>query len=102
MYLFVGMIMLMEFNWFLAIGLFFASILLDAVFALYTLAVVKKNAMAAANLTVLTYMLEAAGIVSYVKNLWYLIPVAAGAFVGTYFIVKREANMGKRRTKRKK
>ncbi len=81
----------MEFNWLLAIGLFFASILLDAVFALYTIAVVKNQPFKTASMSVLCYLIAAVGVVNYVQNRWYLIPLSAGAFVGSYAIVKREA-----------
>lgn len=80
----------MEFNWLLAFGLFIASSLLDAIFALYTVAIIDTKPLKAANLSLLTYILEAAGVVNYVKNKWYLIPLALGAFVGSYIVVKRE------------
>jgi hypothetical protein len=81
----------MEFNWLVAVGLFFAATLLDAIFALYTVAVVNTNPMRAANLSFLTYTLEAVGVVNYVNNKWYLAPLACGAFVGSYAVVKWEA-----------
>ncbi|MDB5161450.1 MAG: hypothetical protein JWO96_830 [Candidatus Saccharibacteria bacterium] len=81
----------MEFNWLQAIGLFFASLALDAVFALYTIAVIKSKALHAAYMSVLTYVLGAVGIVSYVHNKWYIVPLSAGAFTGSYAIVKYEA-----------
>lgn len=82
----------MEFNWFLAIGLFFAATFLDAIFALYTVAVIKTQPFRAASLSFLTYTLEAVGVVNYVNNGWYLVPLAIGAFVGSYAVVKRESN----------
>lgn len=81
----------MEFNWFLAIGLFFAATLLDAVFALYTVAVINTQPFRAASLSFFTYTLEAIGVVNYVKNEWYLVPLAFGAFAGSYAVVKWEA-----------
>jgi len=86
----------MEFNWLAAIGLFFVSVALDAVFALYTVAIVKHQPFLASTMSLTTYLLSAIGIVSYVKNKWYLIPLATGAFVGTYLIVKREALKNKK------
>lgn len=81
----------MEFNWFIACGLFFAATLLDAVFALYTVAVINTKPLRAASLSFFTYTLEAVGVVNYVKNEWYLVPLAIGAFVGSYAVVKWEA-----------
>jgi type IV secretory pathway VirB3-like protein len=81
----------MDFNWMTAIGLFFASLLLDAVFALYIVAVNKGQSILAATLSLITYLLMAVGIVSYVENKWYIVPLALGAFVGSYIIVERES-----------
>jgi hypothetical protein len=80
----------MEFNWLLAIGLFVAASLLDAIFALYTVAVINTQPFRAASLSFFTYMLEAVGVVNYVENKYYLVPLALGAFAGSYVIVKRE------------
>jgi hypothetical protein len=82
----------MEFNWLGAIGLFFAALVLDAVFALYTVAVVKSKALTAASMSFLTYLLSAVGILSFVNDKWYVLPLGLGAFVGSYIVVKYEAN----------
>ena len=90
----------MHFNIFLALGLFVAASFLDAVFALYTVAVVNLKPYRAASLSFLTYMLEAVGVVNYVKNKWYLIPLALGAYVGSFIIVKWEADKKIRQEKK--
>jgi len=82
----------MDFNWSAAVGLFFASALLDAIFALYIVAVNKGQALLAGTMSLITYLLMVVGIVSYVENKWYIVPLALGAFIGSYIIVKREAN----------
>jgi uncharacterized protein YebE (UPF0316 family) len=81
----------MEFNWLQAIGLFFASFALDAIFALYTVAVMKTKPLQAASWSLLTYLLYAVGLVSFIDNKWYLIPLSVGAFAGAYAVVKYEA-----------
>ncbi len=81
----------MEFNWLIGVGLFFAATLLDAIFALYTVAVINTKPLRAASLSFLTYTLEAVGVVNYVHDKWYLLPLAAGAFSGSYIVVKWEA-----------
>ena len=81
----------MEFNWLAAVGLFVAATLLDAIFALYTVAVINTKPLRAATLSFLTYTLEAVGVVNYVKNEWYLVPLAVGAFTGSYAVVKWES-----------
>ena len=80
----------MHFSWPLAIGLFFVASLLDAIFALYTVSVINTQPFKAASLSFLTYMFEAIGVLNYVENKFYLIPLAFGAFTGSYIIVKWE------------
>jgi hypothetical protein len=86
----------MEISWLVAVGVFFASAALDAVFAIYIVAVGKGQALLAASMSLVTYFLMAVGIVNYVENKWYIVPVALGAFFGTYVIVKREAGKNKK------
>jgi uncharacterized protein YebE (UPF0316 family) len=91
----------MDFNWLSALGLFIASAFLDAVFALYIVAVGKGQAFLAALMSLFTYLLMAVGIVNYVENKWYIVPLSLGAFVGSYVIVKREANKTKNKKRAK-
>lgn len=81
----------MHFSWFIFIGLFVVSIALDAVYAAYTVAIIKSKAAQAATFSLLTYIFGAIGVVSYVENKIYLIPLASGAFIGTYLVVAIEA-----------
>jgi uncharacterized protein YebE (UPF0316 family) len=81
----------MEFSWPLAIGLFLASLVLDAVFALYTVAVIKTQAFRAASLSLATYLLYAIGLLKFIDNNLYIIPLSLGAFAGSYAVVKYEA-----------
>lgn len=80
----------MAFNWLLAFGLFVAATVVDAIFALYTVAVMNTQPFRAASLSFLTYMLEAVSVVSFIENKLYLIPLAFGAFAGSYIVVKWE------------
>jgi len=85
-----------SFNWLGAIGLFFASAALEAIFALYTLAVTKHKALQAATWSLVSYGLLAVGILNFINNKWYVIPLGLGAFAGTYGIVKWETNKKKK------
>lgn len=81
----------MEFNWLGAVGLFFASAALEAIFALYTFAVTKHKALQASTWSLISYGLLAVGILNFINNKWYVIPLALGAFGGTYAVVKWES-----------
>jgi len=85
-----------SFNWLGAIGLFFASAALEAIFALYTLAVTKHKALQAATWSLVSYGLLAVGILNFINNKWYVIPLGLGAFAGTYGIVKCETKKKKK------
>lgn len=81
----------MEFNWLGAVGLFFVSAALDSIFALYTLAVTKHKALEASTWSLVTYFLMALGILNFVHNKWYVVPLALGAFCGTFAAVRWES-----------
>ena len=81
----------MHVNWLVFISLFVVSIALDAVYAAYTVAIIKSKAARAATFSLITYILSAIGIVSYVDNKIYVVPLALGAFIGTYLVVAVEA-----------
>ena len=78
-----------NFNPLLAIGIFVAYILVDDMYAYYTLAVVNRKPITSATVGSLMHFLIAFGILSYVQNYLYIIPLALGSWVGTYLVVKR-------------
>lgn len=77
-----------QFNWGLAILLFFLYIAFDFLYAIYYMYVAKKRAFAASNVSVLMYLLSAFGTISFVHNPWYITSIAIGSFIGTYIAVK--------------
>lgn len=87
-----------HFNLGYSIFLFFAALALDAVFAMYTFSVTKHQSVKAGLLSALIYVLSAVGIVSFVNNKIYVIPLSLGAFFGAFLIVEKE----KRNTKKDK
>lgn len=80
-----------EFNWLLAIGVLLAYLLVDAMYAYYTLSITKRKAIAAATTGALMHFLLALGVLSYVQNYLYIVPIAIGSWIGTYLIMKRES-----------
>lgn len=73
--------------------IFVAYMLVDALYAYYTLQVTKKNPYAAATSGALMYFLLAIGVLNYVQNYLYLIPLALGSWIGTFIVVKRERRL---------
>ncbi|HQU08182.1 MAG: hypothetical protein B7X04_03885 [Parcubacteria group bacterium 21-54-25] len=69
--------------------IFVAYAAVDALYAYYTLQVVQRRPYTAATAGAFMYFLLAIGVLSYVHNILYLIPLAAGSWVGTFFVVRR-------------
>jgi hypothetical protein len=70
-------------------GLIFATyVAVDILYALYIIAVEKRRALAAAAISTVLYSLLAFGVITYSKNPLYLVPLASGAFIGTYLTVR--------------
>ncbi len=67
-----------------------AYILVDGLYAYYTLSVTRLRPLAAATTGFLMHFILAFGVLNYVNNFLYIIPLAFGSFLGTYIIVHRE------------
>ena len=79
-----------SFSWTTAIFIFLAYFFLDMMYVRYTLAVVSKKPVVAANVGSLMYILMAFGIFNYTQNFIYILPVGLGSWLGTYIVVARE------------
>lgn len=73
-----------------AVIIFFTYIIIDILYALYVIFVSRKRAFSAALVSSGIYSLGAFGVVTFSKNPLYLLPLATGAFLGTYLVVKCE------------
>lgn len=92
----------MGFNIYVAIGIFVAYFVIDILYVYYTLYVTHLRAVAAANTSFLIYLIAAIGVINYVSDYLYIIPLVAGAWLGTYVTVeweKRKSGVGKRHRK---
>ena len=78
-----------EFNWTIAIMVFGAYLIIDWLATEYTLAVVELAKLKAANVGALMYVLLAFGVVNYVGDWRYVIPMCMGGWLGTYLSVWR-------------
>ena len=81
-----------SFNFEIALVIFVAYIIVDGMYAYYTLQVTKRNPFSAATTGALMHFILAVGVLSYVQNYLYLIPLALGSWIGTFLIVKKEQN----------
>ena len=71
-----------------AVLVFATYVAVDVLYAAYILAVGERRSVLAAALSAVIYGLLAYGIVTYSTNILYLVPLAAGAFTGTYVTVR--------------
>lgn len=78
----------MDFDWFTAGLIFITYTVIDMLYAKYIIYVNQHRPFSAAVTTAIIYSLLAFGVVSYSKNILYLIPLASGAFLGTYVTVR--------------
>lgn len=74
----------------IALGVFLAYLIVDALYAYYTLAVTQARPAVAATTGAVMHFLLALGVLSYVQNYLYIIPIAIGSWVGTYLVVRHE------------
>jgi len=72
------------------IFLFIVSVIFDVTYTKSVLVIARVKARSAANLSVLMYLLTAYGTINYMHNIFNLIPIIIGAWVGTYYILKHE------------
>ena len=78
-----------DFNFLVAVGVFTAYILVDGMYAYYTLAVVDKRPFVSATIGALIHFLIALGVLSYIQNYLYIIPLAMGSWIGTFLVIKK-------------
>lgn len=76
------------FNWFTAATVFVVYVVFDILYALYVICVSRQQAMAASLISAVLYSLGAYGVMNYLHSAWYLVPLACGAFIGTYIAVR--------------
>lgn len=77
-----------NFSYTTAFMIFSTYVVIDMLYAWYIISVNNRKAFTAAILTSIIYSLLAFGVVSYSKNIFYLIPLASDAFTGTFLMVK--------------
>jgi len=76
-----------DFSWLTAGTIFATYVVIDILYATYIIQVEHRRALAAATISAALYSLLAYGVITYSRNPLYLVPLAAGAWLGTYVTV---------------
>jgi hypothetical protein len=77
-----------SFNWGIGFLVFLIYIIIDGLYAKYTLDVVAKKPIQSANIGALMHIFLAFGVISYTENVLYIVPLVLGSWLGTYLMVK--------------
>jgi hypothetical protein len=81
-----------DFNWWLALAIVINYIIIDGLYAQYTLDVISLKPIKSASIGSLMYILSAFGIINFINNVLYVIPMLIGSWLGTFLIVMYEKN----------
>lgn len=79
-----------NFDFRLALFVFIAYILVDGLYAKYTIDVTRFNAYKAATTGTIIHFLLAFGVINYTQNWLYVFPLAVGSWIGTFWTVRKE------------
>lgn len=73
----------------LAVVIFVAYLVVDVLYAQYTLNVVGLKPYSAATMGSLMYLIIAFGVLNYINNYLYILPLICGSWIGTFIVVER-------------
>lgn len=79
-----------EFDPIVGVAIFIGYILIDAMYASYTFEINRLHEVHAATVGAFIHLLLAFGVLNYIGNFLYVIPLAMGSWVGTYYSVRAE------------
>ena len=82
--------LLQQFDWRIGLVVMISYVVVDALYAKYTLEVVELRPFHSATIGALMHFLLALGVVSYTDNWLYIFPLALGSWIGTFFVVSKE------------
>lgn len=72
----------------IALILFLLQIAIDGMYGYYVMQVNKNRPVPAATSGALIHFALAYGVFNYVRNFWYVFPIAAGSWIGTYLAIR--------------
>ncbi len=67
--------MFSDINWLIVLVVFAGYIIVDGMYAFYTIAVVRKNAVAASGISFVMHFILAGGVLAYTKDYIYVFPL---------------------------
>ncbi len=79
-----------SFNFLAAIGLFVLYCFVEMLDSSLTLSITRHESLRSANTTLVLYIILGIEVLAFVSNYLYTIPIAMGAWLGTYLLVERE------------
>jgi hypothetical protein len=79
-----------NFNFLLAAGLFILYCFVEALDSSLTLSITRHESVKSANKVLILYIILGIEVLAFVSNYLYTIPIALGAWLGTYLQVERE------------
>lgn len=79
-----------NFNFIIAAGLFILYCLVEFLDSSLTLSITRHEAFKSANTTLILYVILGIEVLAFVSNYLYTIPIALGAWLGTYLLIQRE------------
>lgn len=79
-----------DLNFIIAGAVFVAYFIYDVLYTSFTLSVTGLKAGRAATISSMLYVIGTVGVLSYVENFLYTIPIIIGGWFGTYITVRRE------------
>lgn len=88
-----------EFNYKLAYLIFITYFILDMFYAYYILCIESRKNLMSSFMAGMITSLSAFGVVSFSKNMLYVVPLFLGAFAGTYFTMKLKEILQSRKRK---
>ncbi len=85
-----AMIAYSQFDWWIAVSVMCSYILVDGLYARYTLDVVARKPAIAATVGAGMHFLLAYWVINYTQNRLYIFPLVIGSWLGTYVVVTYE------------
>jgi hypothetical protein len=79
-----------SFNFLIAVGLFVLYCLVEALDSSLTLSITRHQSIRSANTTLVLYIILGIEVLAFVSNYLYTIPIALGAWLGTFLLIERE------------